>query len=83
MKKRQIIYLVVGIVILILIAGGWYMLRYRSCIKKIYYTPPREQSETGGGFSGLRRVNDKGDYYRFYDQQFRTSDEAIRACIWK
>ena len=83
MKKQHIIYLVVGILVLLIGAGGWYIFRYRSCLKKIHYTPPREQAEIGGGFSGVKRVADKGDYYRFYDQQFRTSDEAIRACIWK
>lgn len=83
MKKQTILYLVAGIVALILIAGGWYAYKFRGCMKKVSYVPPREQGETGGGFSGLRRVTDKGDYYRFNFQEFRTSDEALRACIWK
>lgn len=83
MKKQHIIYLIVGIATLIILAGGWYAHKYRSCLKQINYVPPREQAETGGGFSGLRRVANKGDYYQFSFQQFRTSDEAMRACIWK
>ncbi|MFH1170751.1 MAG: hypothetical protein V1704_04300 [Candidatus Vogelbacteria bacterium] len=83
MKKQTIYYLVIGIATIIIITGGWYAYKYRSCLKQINYIPPREQNEMGGGFSGLRRVDDKGDYYRFSFQQFRTSDEATRACIWK
>ena len=91
MKKQYIIYLVVGIIILILVAGGWYMFRYRSCLKNISYVPPREQEEVvDGGFSGLglKRVvghPDKGDYYSFDFglHKFKTSEDAIRACMWK
>ncbi len=83
MKKQYIFYLVIGIVVIILGVGGWYAYKYRSCLKQINYVPPREQNEIGGGFSGLRREDDKGDYYRFSFQEFRTSDEAIRACMWK
>ena len=83
MKKQHTIYLVVGIAALIITTGGLYAYKYRSCLKLINYIPPREQEEVGGGFSGLHRVADKGDYYRFGFQEFRTSDEALRACVWK
>jgi len=83
MSKQNILKLGIGVIILVLISVGWYVFRYRSCLKQINYIPPREQSETGGGFSGLRKVTDKGDYYRFGSQEFRTSDEALRACIWR
>lgn len=69
---------------LILVAGGWYIYRYRSCLKQVNYVPPREQSKIGGGFSGLRalaEITDKGDYYRFNFREFRTSDEALRVCM--
>ena len=83
MKKRSVVYLIVGIFILVIGASVWYMFRYRSCLKHIFYVPPREQSEIGGGYSGLEPIADKGDYYHFNFQEFRASDEAMRACIWK
>ena len=91
MKKQHIIYLVVGVLILILFAGGWYAYKYRECVKKVSYVPQREQEEiTDGGFSGLglKRVvghPDKGDYYSFDFglHKFKTSEDAIRACMWK
>ncbi|OGG47014.1 hypothetical protein A2671_00530 [Candidatus Kaiserbacteria bacterium RIFCSPHIGHO2_01_FULL_49_13] len=83
MKKQAITKLFIGIVAILLIAGGWYVFKYRSCIKQINYVPPREQSMTGGGLSGLKPITDKGDYYRFDFREFRTSNEALRACIWK
>lgn len=83
MKKQHIIYLISGVAILVIAAAGLYTFRYRSCLKQINYVPPREQGVTGGGFSGLRRVANKGDYYRFDFREFRTSDDAMRACIWK
>lgn len=85
MKKQHIIYAVVGIAALILIAGGWYVYKYRECVEKVSYVPPREQG-IGGGFSGYqldRIANDKGDYYNFMSRKFKTSDDAMRACIWK
>ncbi len=86
--KKQNFYLVAGILALILIAGGWYMYKYRSCLKQINYVPPREQGKTDGGFygSGLQRISgapDNGDYYRFEFREFKTSEDAIRACVWK
>lgn len=89
MKKQYIIYLIVGIVALALIGGGWYAYKFRECVKGVSYVPPREQREIGGGLSGLQPIPDKGDYYRFhykYDidlREFKTSDDAMRACIWK
>lgn len=83
MKKTTILYLIIGVVILIFTIGGFYIYKFRECVKKISYVPPREQNATGGGFSGFLQVDDKGDYYRFNFQSFRTSDEALRACIWK
>ncbi|GEM_PF-3043151 len=83
MKKYYILYLVSGIMILILVIGGWYAFRYHLCLKQVNYVPPREQSETGGGLSGLRPITDKGDYYRFDFREFKTLDETLHACIWK
>ena len=83
MKKQNIFYLIVGIVALILIAVGWYVYKYRDCIKKVSYVPPREQKSVFlDPLRGLRQ-GDKGDYYVFDSREFRTSDEAMRACIWK
>ena len=89
MKKQNTYYLIAGIILLILVAGGWYVYKSRECLNKVSYTPPREQGEiVGGGFSGLRRIlgnPDKGDYYSFDFglHKFKTSDDAIRACVWK
>ena len=88
MKKNHIFYLIIGILVVTLVVGGFYVYKFRECVKKVSYEPPREQGETIGGFSGLRRVvgvADKGDYYSFDFgwQKFKTSDDAIRACIWK
>jgi len=84
MKKQHVIYLIVSVLVIILFAGGWYLIRYKSCLKKIIYIPPREQKETGGGFYGsLRGSSDKGDYYSLGGMKFKTSDDAMRACIWK
>lgn len=87
--KKIYIYLVVGIVVLILVAGSWYAYKYRLCLEKVSYVPSREQGEiVGSGFSGLRRIvgnADKGDYYSFDFglHKFKTSEDAIRLCIWK
>lgn len=85
MKKQYITYLLVGIVAIILVAGGLYAYRYRSCLKRINYIPPREGTEPNPSVTrGLRYKSvDKGDYYIFYGKEFRTSGEAIRACIWR
>lgn len=84
MKKQHIIYLVAGIAALILIAGGWYAYKYRACVKKVSYVPSREQkTEFGGSGYTLGRVSDRGDYYIFFSQKFKTSEDAMRACIWK
>lgn len=87
MKKQYIIlyFVIIGIVI----AGGWYFYTFRACVKKVSYEPPREQGEIiGGGYSGVQRIvghPDKGDYYSFDFglHKFKTSEDAIRACIWK
>lgn len=90
--KQNTYYLIAGVILLILIAGEWYTYKFRGCLNKVSYTPPREQGEVtvGGWFSGLglKRISgnpDKGDYYSFDFglHKFKTSDDAIRACIWK
>jgi len=83
MKKQTIFYFVVGVAILGLIAGGLYAYKFRGCVKKVYYQPPREGSVPNPNLSGLQRVVDKGDYYEFMGLKFKTSEDAIRACIWK
>ncbi|MDP3792213.1 MAG: hypothetical protein Q8Q89_00590 [bacterium] len=90
MKRQNIYYLVSGIILLILIVGGFYIYKFRKCLNKVSYTPSREQGEiTGSGrSSGLRRISgnpDKGDYYSFDFglHKFKTSDDAIRSCVWK
>ena len=91
MKKQHIFYLVFGIATLLLIAGGLYVYKFRECVKKVSYIPPREQGEiVVGGFSGLglKRIAghpDKGDYYSFDFglHKFKASEDAMRACIWK
>lgn len=84
MKKHHILYLVAGIAIFGLIAGGLYAYKFRECVRKVSYVPPREQQGIIGG-SGylLGRVTDKGDYYKFMGQEFKTSEDAIGACIWR
>jgi hypothetical protein len=81
MKKQHIIYLVIGVTALVLIVGVWYVQKSRSCLKQVSYVPPREQTENG--VFSWDRTNDKGDYYRFGEREFRISEEAIRACIWQ
>jgi hypothetical protein len=86
MKKQHILYLGAGIVFLILIAGGWYTYRYRECAKMINYIPPREGKDAGSGFYGAVHSLDKGDYYilgNYELRKFKTSEDAMRACIWK
>lgn len=85
MKKQHTIYLVTSIATLILITGGWYTYKFRECIEKVSYVPPREQGVqvNTGYISALNPAKDKGDYYLFFPQKFKTSDDAMRACIWK
>jgi len=45
-------------------------------VEKVSYIPPKE-SQRIGGFQ-----TNKGDYYEFNNRDFKTSEEAIRACIW-
>jgi len=75
-------YLIFGIVALIIFAVGWYAYKYRSCLKQINYIPPREARDLGDGFYGALHSVDTGDYV-FFSQKFKTSDDALRACIWK
>ena len=84
MKKQIIIYAFAGIAV-ILLAAGWYGYMYHSCIGQISYVPPREGRtasirETGGLYT---TSIDKGDYYTFGFQKYKTFDDAMRACIWK
>ena len=84
MKKQTIFYLVVGVVVIILIVGGLYIYKYRGCVKKVFYQPPREGSiPNPNQRSGVQFVVDKGDYYQFMSLKYKTSEDAIRACIWK
>lgn len=86
MKKQTIFYLVAGVTALILVAGGWYAYKYRGCAKIINYIPPREGKDAGSGFYGAVHSLDKGDYYilgNYELRKFKTSDDAMRACIWK
>jgi hypothetical protein len=83
MKKHHIIYLVVGIIILILFAGGWYAYKYRECVKKVSYVPSGEHRKTGGYLFDKYQILDNGDYYIFDLREFKTSEDAMRACIWK
>lgn len=86
MKKQTIFYLVAGVAALILVAGGWYAYKYRGCAKIINYIPPREGKDAGSGFYGAVHSLDKGDYYilgNYELRKFKTSDDAMRACIWK
>jgi len=86
MKKQTIIYWIVGVTILIIVAGGWYIYRYRECAKTINYIPPREGRDAGSGFYGAVHSLDKGDYYilgNYELRKFKTSEDAMRACIWK
>lgn len=80
MKKQTIFYLVVAVAALILVAGGIY--KYRDCAKVINYIPPREGRDAGSGFYGVAHSLDKGDYYIYKLRKFRTSNDAMRACIW-
>lgn len=83
MKKQTIFYFVAGVAIFSLITGGLYAYKFRGCVKKVFYVPPREGSLPNSNLSGLQHVVDKGDYYKFMGLQFKTSEDAIRACVWK
>lgn len=82
-KKAIFFYLAIGIVAIILLVGGWYIYKYRGCTKMINYIPPREGKNAGSGVFGAVYSLDKGDYYRFDSLNFKTSNDAMRACIWK
>ncbi|MDP3957156.1 MAG: hypothetical protein Q8Q10_01495 [bacterium] len=86
MSKSIKVSLIAGTVILLgaLIFGGWwYVSKTRECVKEVRYQPPREQTNKtcSGGF--LPCINDKGDYYTFVGKQFKTSEDATRACMWE
>lgn len=86
MKKQTIFYLVAGVVALIFVIGGWYVYKYRECAKMINYIPAREGKDAGSGFYGAVHSLDKGDYYilgNYELRKFKTSKDAMRACIWK
>lgn len=83
---------VLGIILLISIpifGGWWYVSKTRECVKDIQYVPTREGYEPTAGeksIGGLYASNlrqDKGDYYTFGGKQFKTSDDATRACMWE
>ncbi len=78
--KKYTLKLTIVIVVLVLFVLGVYANKYSKCLKDIIYVPPREQIESGSGFY---RVSDKGDYYSFFGRNYKTSDDAVRACIWK
>ncbi|MFH0828568.1 MAG: hypothetical protein V1907_00075 [Candidatus Kerfeldbacteria bacterium] len=80
--KKQHAYLIIGFVVIIVIFGGWYIFRLHKCEKQITYIPPREARDAGNGFRGLKYSVDGGDYYLFHFKEYKTSDDATRACIW-
>jgi hypothetical protein len=83
-KKLSLFYLIAIIIVIIFLAGGWYLYKYRTCVKMINYIPPREEKNTGFGLSSFAGdIANKGDYYRFDIHNFKTSNDAMRACIWK
>lgn len=81
MKKQHIIYLVIGIIALALVAGGWYAYKYRGCVKAVsyrqlgdYYVIEHDNFSPGS----LAK-----EYEEYLFEKFKTSNDAIRACIWK
>ena len=74
---------IIGAIVIILAFGGWYFYKYRSCVGEVAYTPTREGSEgVGSGFQKSLTTIDKGDYYTYRFKQYKTSSDAIRACVW-
>lgn len=84
MGKSLKIGIIAGTIILFVFCG-WYILKKRECVNNIQYIPAREgyqpsQSEFN---MGRRRSIDKGDYYEFEANKFKTFKDAVRACMWK
>ena len=77
------IFALVTVLIMGVIFGGWYIYKTRTCVKNIVYIPSREGRDAGSGFYGALNSIDKGDYYQFGIQKFKTSGDAMRACIWE
>lgn len=83
---------VFGIIVLIgvpIFGGWWYVSKTRECAKNIQYVPAREGYEPTaseksiGGFYAANLSKDKGDYYTFGGEKFKTSDDSMRACMWE
>ena len=87
-KKNVVIG--ISFLLFVLVAfGGWYAYKFRSCVGDVSYVPQREQGATTGislGSSPYRQflgaARDKGDYYSFRGREFKTLQDAIRACMW-
>lgn len=85
-SKKMIIVLIVFLAFFAIAFGGWYLYQSKECLKKINYVPEREQKNAPA--VGVKKylpggALNKGNYYQFGFQIFKTHDEAIRACVWK
>lgn len=87
-ENKKIVLVISVLLLAVIVLGGWYAYKYRECVGDVSYVPAREQTQqvqqVGSGWAagGLRKASDKGDYYQFRGRDFKTSQDAIRACIW-
>ena len=74
----------IGVVSLLIVFGYFYL--NASCNNKITFTPEKIISillspfvTTANAFVDYR---DKGNYYTYKNEQFKTKDEAVKFCIY-
>lgn len=79
MSKPIKISIIIGIVVL-LVFGGWYVFKKRECVNGVLYIPSSEWDNSREFKSDKGKV---GDYYVSNRRNFKTSEDAIRACMWE
>ena len=73
--------------VLILVGVGfWYYQNYQKdlvfCMDRCSYVPPREGVANTGGFTGLAKAQDRGDYWLIEGgKKFENQKECINYCL--